>query len=66
MIHRAPKAVEVGNFTRTSLRVYVSLIGKRKGVHEDFIKNAKGGSKCLGRGGYGWKVNVNSRKTMLG
>jgi hypothetical protein len=49
-------AAEVRNFTRTLLRVYVSLIGERKGVHENFIKNPKGGGKCLGRGRYRWKV----------
>jgi hypothetical protein len=66
VIHRAPKSAEVRNFTRTSLRVYVSLIGERKSVHENFIKNAKGGSRCLGRGRYRWKVNVKSRKIVLG
>jgi hypothetical protein len=56
----------VRNFTRTLLRVYVSLIRERKSVQENFIKNAKGGRKCLGRGRYRWKVNVKNRKIVLG
>ena len=66
MIHPAPKAAEVTNFTRTLLLVYASLIGERKSVHENFIRNTKGGRKCLGRGRYRWKVNEKSRKIVLG
>jgi hypothetical protein len=61
-----PKFAEVRNFTRTLLRVYVPLIGERQSVHENFIKNVKGGRKYFGRGRYRWKVNVKSRKIVFG
>jgi len=66
VIHPAPKTAEVRNFVRNLLPVCVSLIGGHKSAHENFVKNAKGGRKCLGRGRYSCKVNVMSKKIVLG
>ena len=66
MIHPAPKAAEVRNFTRTLLRVYVSLIGERKSVHESLSKMRREEANALGEVRYRWKVNVNSIKIVLG
>jgi hypothetical protein len=65
VIHPAPNAAEVRNFTRILLREYVSLIGERRGAHENIVRNAKGGRKYLGRDRYRWKVNMKSRKIVL-
>lgn len=66
VIHPAPKTAEVRNFGSNLLRVYASLIGGRKSAYENFVKNAKGGRKCLGRGRYSCKVKVMSKKIVLG
>lgn len=65
VIHPAPEAAVVRNFTTILLLEYVSLVGERRGAHENFVKNAKGRKKCLGRGRYRWKVNMKSRKIVL-